>query len=147
MFNAMTALAVPVGFGGTVRLGMVRVPDERINRLAEVFSPKRTTYAEINLCDIPGEYGAEKRGLSPETLQQLRGQDTLCLVLRDFVNPTLQGDPDPLADLEAFHTECVFADLDIVERRLYQARKDGIGAQELGALYPEDDRSNNVWIR
>lgn len=134
VFNAMTALAAPVGFGGTVRLGMVRVPDERINRLAEVCSPKKTTSTEISFCDIPGEYGAEKRGLSPKALQQIRDQDALCLVLRDFVNPTLQGDADPLADLEAFHTECVFADLDIVERRLYRARKDGIGALELGAF-------------
>jgi len=134
VFNAMTALAVPVGFGGTVRLGMVKVPDERIDRLVEIFAPKKTTYAEISFCDIPGEYGAEKKGLSPKALQQIRGQDALCLVLRDFVNPTLEGDPDPLADLEAFHTECVFADLDIVERRLYRARKDGISDLELGAF-------------
>ena len=69
VFNAMTGLNVPMGFGGEVRLGIVKVPDERIDTLSKIFSPKKTTYAEINFCDIPGEHGAEKKGLSPKALQ------------------------------------------------------------------------------
>ena len=134
VFNTMTGLDVPVGFGGGVRLGTVRVPDERIDRLSEVFSPKKTTYAEMSFCDIPGEHGAEKRGLSPRALQQIRDQEALCLVLRDFANPALEGDADPASDLEAFHAECVLADLDIVERRLERARKERADAQEQAAF-------------
>ena len=134
VFNTMTGLDVPVGFGGAVRLGIVKVPDERIDRLSETFSPKKTTYAEINFCDIPGEYGAEKKGLSSKALQQIRDQDALCLVLRDFVNPALTGDPNPVADLEAFQMECIFADLETVERRLHRAKKDKPDAQELAAF-------------
>ncbi len=134
VFNTMTGLDVPVGFGGEVRLGTVKVPDERIDALSKIFSPKKTTYAEITFCDIPGEHGAEKKGLSRKALQQIRDQEVLCLVLRDFPNPALEGDPDPLGDLEAFHTECLFADLEIVERRLDRAKKDKPDALEIAAF-------------
>ncbi len=134
VFNAMTGLDVPVGFGGEVRLGTVRVPDERIDRLREIFRPKKTTYAEMSFCDIPGEHGAEKKGLSRRGLQQIRDQEALCLVLRDFDNPALEGPPDPMGDLEAFHAECVFADLEIVEKRLDRARKERADALEIQAF-------------
>jgi GTP-binding protein YchF len=134
VFNTMTGLDVPVGFGGEVRLGTVRVPDERIGRLSSMFNPKKTTYAEMTFCDVPGEHGAEKKGLSTRGLQQIRDQEALCLVLRDFDNPALEGEPDPLGDLEAFHHECVFADLEIVERKLERARKERADALEIAAF-------------
>ena len=124
VFNAMTGLDIPVGFGGKMRMGSVRVPDERVDKLSNLFEPKKTTYAEITFCDVPGEHGAAKQGLSPGALQQIREQDALGLVLRNFVNPALEDDPDPLADLEAFHTESILADLGIVERRLERLKKD-----------------------
>ena len=134
VFNTMTGLDVPVGYGGEVRLGIVRVPDERVDRLSRIFSPKKTTFAEISFCDVPGEHGADKKGLSPLGLQQIRDQEALCLVLRDFYNPALEGDPDPLGDLNAFHTECVFADHQIVENRLDRARKERLDQLEIAAF-------------
>lgn len=134
VFNAMTGMDVPVGFGGEIRVGTVKVPDPRIRDLSALYVPKKTTYAEMVFCDIPGEHGAEKRGLSPRSLQQIRDQEALCLVLRDFRNPALEQDADPLADLESFHVECVLADLDIVERRLERARKERAPAQEIAAF-------------
>ncbi len=134
VFNTMTGQDVPVGFGGEVRIGTVRVPDERIDRLSEMFSPKKTTYAEMSFCDVPGEHGAEKKGLSARGLQQIRDQEALCLVIRDFESPTVEGTPDPEADLDAFHTECVFADLEIVEKRLERARKEKADALEVAAF-------------
>ena len=133
VFNTMTGQDVPVGFGGEVRLGIVRVPDERIDRLSQIFSPKKTTFAEMSFCDVPGEHGSDK-GLSPRGLQQIRDQEALCLVLRDFDNPTLEGDPDPLGDLNAFHTECIFADHEIVENRLDRARKERLDQLEIAAF-------------
>ena len=134
VFNTMTGLAVPTGFGGELRLGTVKVPDERIDVLSRIFKPKKTTYAEIVFCDVPGEHGADHKGLSRKALQQIRDQEVLCLVLRDFPNPAIEGDPDPAADLEAFHTECVLADLEIVERRLDRAKKDKPDALEVAAF-------------
>jgi ribosome-binding ATPase len=134
VFNTLTGQDVPVGFGGEVRLGAVKVPDRRIDLLSEIFSPKKTTFAEISFCDIPGEHGAEHKGLSKKALQQIRDQEALCLVIRDFANPTLEGDPDPGADLDGFHLECVFADLEIIERRLDRARKEKAGPLEIAAF-------------
>src|SRR5215470_257611 len=134
VFNTMTGLAVPVGYGGEVRLGAVRVPDQRIDTLSKIFSPKKTTYAEMSFCDIPGEHGAERKGLSAKALQPIREQDALCLVLRDFANPAVEGDADPLRDLEAFHLESVFADLDIIERRLRRAGKEHAPPREVAAF-------------
>ena len=134
VFNALTGLAVPVGFGGEVRLGTVKVPDQRIDKLSGIFKPKKTTYAEISFCDIPGEHGAHKKGLSTKALEQIRNQEVLCLVLRDFDNPGLEEKPDPSGELEAFHTECLFADLSIVERRLDRAHKEKINPLEIATF-------------
>jgi GTP-binding protein YchF len=134
VFNTLTGLSVPVGFGGDVHLGTVKVPDERIDKLSAIYKPKKTTYAEIVFSDIPGEHGAEHQGLSKKALQQIRDQDVLCLVLRAFPNPAVAAAPDPLADLEAFQTECLLADLSAVERRLDRAKKDKPSAQEQAAF-------------
>ena len=134
LFNAMTGLDAPVGFGGELRMGTARVPDPRIDDLSRTFRPKKTTYATINFRDVPGEHGSGGQVLLPATLQRIRDQEALCLVLRDFVNPALDGDPDPLRDLEAFHTECVLADLEIAERRLDRARKERADSREIAAF-------------
>jgi GTP-binding protein YchF len=134
VFNTMTGLSVPVGYGGELRYGTVKVPDQRIDELSRIFTPKKTTYAEISFCDIPGEHGAQRKGLSVKALQQIREQEALCLVIRDFSSPAVEGAPEPAGDLEAFHTECVFADLEIIERRLDRARKERAPAHEVTAF-------------
>ena len=134
VFNTLTGLSVPTGFGGEIHLGTVKVPDERIDALSRIFKPKKTTYAEIVFSDIPGEHGAEHKGLSGKALQQIRDQDALCLVLRGFPNPALDAPADPLAELEGFETECLLADLDAVERRLERARKDKPDEREMAAF-------------
>jgi GTP-binding protein YchF len=134
VFNTLTGLNVPTGFGGEVHLGTVKVPDVRIDRLSAVFSPKKTTYAEIVFSDIPGEHGAEHKGLSGKALQQIRDQDVLCLVLRAFPNPALESAADPVAEFDAFLTECLLADLAAVERRLDRSKKEKLDPLEVGAF-------------
>ena len=134
VFNTLTGLQAPVGYGGEVRLGTVKVPDERINTLSKIFKPKKTTYAEIVFADIPGEHGAEKKGLSRKALVQIAEQEVICLVLRAFPNPALETEPDPRGDLEAFHMECILSDLQVIERRLDRAKKDKPDPFELAAF-------------
>lgn len=134
LFNAMTGLDAPVGYGGEVRMGTVRVPDPRIDHLSRIFRPKKTTYATINFRDVPGERGTGAQVLSSAALQRIRDQDALCLVLRDFASPALEAGADPLRDLQAFHAECVLADLEIVERRLDRARKERADSREIAAF-------------
>jgi GTP-binding protein YchF len=134
VFNTMTGLDAPVGYGGELRLGTVKVPDARLDTLSRIFKPKKTTYAEIVFCDVPGEHGADHSGLSRKAIQQIRDQEVLCLVLRAFPNPAIDAAPDPAADLEAFYTECLLADLDVVERRLARAKKEKPDPLELAAF-------------
>jgi GTP-binding protein YchF len=134
VFNTMTGLDVPVGFGGELRIGTVRVPDPRIDELSAIFAPRKTTYAEMTFSDIPGEHGSERKGLSARGLQQIRDQEALCLVLRGFRNPALESDPEPVGELESFHAECLFADLEIVERRLDRAKKERSAPGEIAAF-------------
>ena len=131
VFNAMTGLAVPVGFGGEVHLGTARVSDPRIARLSALYRPKKTTFSEVTFCDLPGEHGSERTGLSPRTLQRLREQDALCLVSGDFSET---DESTPVADLTAFHEECLLADLDIASRRLERLRKERGPPLEVGTF-------------
>ena len=134
VFNAMTGQDAPVGYGGEVRRAVVAVPDPRVDWLSALYRPKKTTFASIVFCDIPGEHGSEQRGLSTAALQQVRDQDALCLVLRGFDSPALEHAPDPAAELEAFHAECVLADLVFVERWLERARKEAKRGLEVTAF-------------
>ncbi len=134
VFNAMTGQDAPVGYGGEVRRAVVAVPDPRVDWLSALYRPKKTTFASIVFCDIPGEHGSEQRGLSTAALQQVRDQDALCLVLRGFDNPALEHAPDPAAELGAFHAECVLADLVFVERWLERARKEAKRGLEVAAF-------------
>lgn len=134
VFNLMTGLDVPTGFGGQVHVGSVRVPDGRIDALSRIFKPRKTTYAEIVFSDLPGEHGAGHHGLSRQAMQQIRDQDALCLVLRDFDNPALDRPADPAAELNAFHAECLLADLEVAERKLERGRKERAPAAELAAF-------------
>lgn len=131
LFNSLTGMDVPVGFGGELRVGAVKVPDPRVDWLSKVYEPKKTTYAEVVFCDVPGEHGAGRQGLSKKALQQVRSQDALCLVLRDFQNPSIEGEPDPAADLYSFTSECILADLELVERRIERMKKEKHDKREL----------------
>lgn len=130
VFNAMTGLVVPVGYGGELRLGTVAVPDVRLERLAKLYRPRKTTFSEVTFCDVPGEHGRNAKSLSPRALQRLREQDALCLVLGDFEEAGPQH-PDPVGDLTAFHEECLLADLEIAARRLERLRKERASVLEI----------------
>src|SRR5574341_783059 len=67
-------------------------------------------------------------------VEQNRLQEVLCLVLRDFDNPGLEEKPDPSGELQAFHTECLFADLAIVDRRLGRAHKEKTNPLEVATF-------------
>src|SRR2546421_11203094 len=101
VFNTLTSLHVPTGFGGEVHLGAVKAPDERIDALSKIFKPKKTTYAEIIFSDIPAEHGAESKGLSRKAREKSREQEVVCRVLRASPNPPLHRAPAPAPDLQA----------------------------------------------
>lgn len=116
-------------------LAMVEVGDERVTRLAEMYHPKKTTYATIDLMDFSGfTEGSAREGLFPPELMQLvRNAHALAVVLRNFEDD-LGGSPDPVRDFQQLHEELLLSDLMIAETRLERIRhgyKRGIKSNEL----------------
>ncbi len=121
LFNALTGQNAPVGFGGgKVNLGTIKVPDRRVDALAEIDDPRKTTYAEMLFADVPGGRGTTS--LDPQTLGRIREMDALVQVVRGF--DAGQGAPDPPGELAAFEAELILSDMQIVEKRLERLRKD-----------------------
>jgi GTP-binding protein YchF len=136
VFNALTGLSAETGYGaakpGTKNLGVVRVPDARVDALAALYSPKKTTYAEVTFCDIAG--GTSARDLDRGVLNAMREMEALCQVLRSFDNPAAGVDADPLRELRDLLAETVLADLEVAEKRLDRLRKDRSSPNELKLL-------------
>ena len=135
VFNTLTrGHAETGGFGGlTLNVGVVKVPDERLDRLAAIFRPKKVIQADVTYADLPapppssdGRIGTEE--LPAEHLARLRDSDALLHVVRAFEdssNPHPDGLVDPARDLERLDLEFILADLAIIERRLERLSSSG----------------------
>ncbi len=109
-------------------VGVVAVPDERLDWLAKLYSPEKYTPATIEFVDIAGLVkGASKgEGLGNKFLGHIREVDAIVHVVRCFEDPNIvhvEGSVDPLRDLETINTELAISDLEVVEKRLDRIRK------------------------
>lgn len=108
-----------------VRVGVAKVPDARLDALAEVFQPEKVTHATIEFLDVPS---ISKEALrEPSYLASLRFADAFAHVLRLFdsdVVPHEKGSVDPIRDLEDVEAELILSDLVQVEKRLERLEKD-----------------------
>src|SRR5580658_6344683 len=106
-------------------VGIARVPDERVVKLAEVFKPKKVTYATIEYVDIGGlQKDREKNSAS---LVPLREADALAHVVRLFDNPTVAHEPgsiDAMRDIESVEIELMLNDLEQASKRIERVEKD-----------------------
>ncbi len=137
VFEALTGLAADPAAQAKSRaqVGSVKVPDHRVDALAALYEPKKTTYAEVVFSDLAGaRASAERRSLDSSTIQAMRDLDALCQVLRCFDDATAPAPADPLAELADFALELTIADLALVERRLERLKKEKGDAQEVSAL-------------
>lgn len=101
------------------RLGVARVPDQRVDALAELYRPRKKTPATVEYVDVPGV--AKGEGAALVDLPALRGVDALVHVVRAFESATVphpDGSLDPLRDARMLELELILADLSSVERRL-----------------------------
>ncbi len=148
IFNALTGGDAPTGrsMGGRfdVLTAVVNVPDERVDRLSQLFHPRKTTYAKVTYTDVAGlQKGAgESGGLSGPLLNHLGGLDGFLHVVRAFENeqvPHPDGPVDPARDLAALDTELLLGDLVVVEGRM-ERLKEGLqkGALKDRALAQEE---------
>ena len=109
-------------------VGVVPVPDERLDKLTEMYNPQKTTHAVIEFVDIAGLVkGASKgEGLGNKFLSHIRETDAIVEVVRCFEDGNVvhvDGSVDPIRDIETINLELIFADLDMVNKRLDKARK------------------------
>lgn len=130
IFNMLTGLETQVGGYGSgekaeIHLGVIKVPDQRIDRLSQIFQPKKTTYAEIRFTDFPPNPGKDAPKAGSDLLVQMREVEAIALVLRDF-----GLEADPLKELNDLLSEMILADLVVVENRLAKLKKEKGRAQE-----------------
>ena len=132
VFNMLTGLQAQVGgYGGKeeVHLGVIKVPDARVDKLSQVFKPKKTTYAEIRFTDFPASQNDDDLKGNSNLITQMREVDAMALVLRDF-----ESGADPLRQLNDLLTEMILADLTVVENRRTRLKKEKARPQEEALL-------------
>ena len=119
-------------------IGIVDVPDERIDRLAEMYNPKKVTRAFIEFVDIAGLVkGASKgEGLGNKFLSHIREVDAIVHVVRCFEDENIthvDGSVDPIRDIETINLELVLSDVEIIERRIDRVKKQMKGDKSLAS--------------
>jgi len=127
LFNLLTGADEEVaGFStGKVEanLGIARIPDERIDFLSKMYEPKKTTYATIEVVDVPGLVSGSSTGLGVgnQFLDNVRKTDALIHIVRVFESNDVvhvDGSLDPMRDIETINMELLFADLGIIDNRI-----------------------------
>jgi ribosome-binding ATPase len=133
VFAALTGLRPDAG-DRRAQMGTIKVPDPRVDFVAGVYSPKKTTYSEVTFVDFPPARDTQKRMvLDQEMVTALRDADALVEVVRGFAD--LTGAPArPVADIDAFDGELVLADLGQVEKRVERVKKEKGKERELALL-------------
>ena len=117
-------------------VGMVTVPDERLDKLAEMYDPDKYTPAVIEFVDIAGLVkGASKgEGLGNKFLSHIREVDAIVHVVRCFENDDIihvEGNVDPARDIETINLELIFSDIEMVQRRREKSAKLAKGDKSL----------------
>ena len=118
LFNLLTGAeagtAQPPG-RGRLNVGVARVPDDRVTRLAALFQPRKTIYASVEVVDLAGFDQGDRATLD---VGELRQADALLHVVRAFPSPALGAPPSPAREVQTLEEELVLADLEVAERRL-----------------------------
>ncbi len=151
LFNAITKmniLAANYPFA-TIdpNVGIVTVPDERVNRLANMYNPKRIIPTTFEFTDIAGLVkGASKgEGLGNKFLSHIREVDAIVEVVRCFDDSNIihvDGKVDPVRDIEIINVELIMSDLEIIENRINK-----IGKKAMTSKNKDDVKEINVLLR
>ncbi|RMH71433.1 MAG: redox-regulated ATPase YchF [Actinomyces sp.] len=140
LYNALAgggALAAPYAFATTdPNVGVARVPDERLDRLAEMSRSRKVVPATVQFTDIGGlvEGASRGEGLGNAFLAHIREVDAIVFVLRAFPDDDVPGPADPLEHLRVLEIELALADLAAVERQLAKAQRALKGDRSLAGV-------------
>ena len=134
IFNALTGKDIPTTVYSTTdaepHIAVVKVPDERVDRLSEIYKPKKTTYATVEYVDYLGITKGDLQQ-NRKVLDLLKDVDAVVHVVRAFEDEAVVhplGQVNPLKDAETIRLELIFSDLELVDKRLQrieEARKKG----------------------
>lgn len=133
LFKALTKIQVDINNYPFCTIepnvGIVEVPDERVNKLAKLSNSKKKIFATIEFVDIAGlvKGAAEGQGLGNKFLHNIHEVDAIIQVVRLFKNSKIthvHGNVDPRRDIEVINTELILADLETVEKRLTKLNKE-----------------------
>ena len=126
LFTILTGVHQETRIGSTAaRTGIAKVPDARLEALARLFEPKKTTHATVEYVDMPSISKESLRDAG--SVASLRNVDAFAHVLRLFADETIpheKGSVDPIRDLEDVETELILSDLVVVEKRIERLDKD-----------------------
>ena len=109
-------------------VGVVAVPDERLEKLVEIYHPEKVTPAVIEFVDIAGlvKGASHGEGLGNKFLSHIREVDAICEVVRCFEDTNIvhvDGSINPIRDIETINLELIFADLETIEKRIDNTKK------------------------
>ena len=143
IFNALTRLQAEVGTyvnnKAKPNVAIVEVGDERISRLTQLYHPKKTTYATIEIVDFAGfaEGSARKNDSFSTQMNLVRNLDAIALVIRNF-GDDVTGSPMPLADINTMVTEFILADMMVTEKRLERIAWSGRRGKKTSTMQLEE---------
>ena len=147
LFNILTGSSLQVekysAGKAEPHLGIARIPDARLDRLAAMFRPRKVTPAQVEYLDIQGLAKGEAK--DPLFLREMRNVDAIAHVVRAFVDeeiPHPEGSLDPRRDLETMETEFLLSDLDVAARRVEKLKLNLRKARN-----PEDEKELVVLTR
>jgi len=153
LFNALTrndVLAANYPFA-TIEpnIGVVELPDPRLARLAEIFGSERILPAVVSFVDIAGivKGASEGEGMGNQFLANIREADAICQVVRVFADSDVHhvdGQVDPLADIEVIETELILADVQTLEKALPRLEKEARKNKELAATVAAAEKAMTV---
>lgn len=123
LFRILTKAHVDAKAGQAAHVGIAKVPEPRLEKLAQLYNPKKITYATVQYVDLPGVQKERMR----ESLTSLRDVDAIAHVIRVFDDPTVphsEGSIDPLRDATNLDLELILSDHDQISKRLERVEKD-----------------------
>lgn len=124
IFNALTGLDVEITSYSSQKnepnIGVVQVEDERVEKLSEMYNPKKTIFATVEYIDFVGltSNSEQSDAFSSSGMSLVKTADALALVVRNFVDETTDLEPDPVNDIDSIESEMIISDLIIAEKRL-----------------------------
>src|SRR5882724_2249759 len=128
VFQSLTGLADSTTARGAAARGVIRVPDARIEKLSEIYQPKKTTLTTVSFADVQPPDGASPEkatALSAPLIAELRDADAVAAVVRGFVDPYSAAAPEPEKEFGRFDEELALTDLAVLDKRLERLAREG----------------------